>query len=60
VDWVPPRANHIEGLMLVFDGGQSLPGETSTIRLPAEEPRSWTGATSDRPASVYRLCWPGV
>lgn len=41
VDWVPPREGRTEGLMLLFDGGTLTPAQTSTIRLPADELRSW-------------------
>ena len=41
VDWVPPRAERTEGLMMVFDGGILTPEQTAQIRLPAEELRSW-------------------
>ena len=41
VDWVPPRPDRTEGLMLVFDGGLLTPEQTARIRLPAEELRSW-------------------
>ncbi|MFI6077336.1 NUDIX domain-containing protein [Actinoplanes sp. NPDC051343] len=41
VDWVPPRPDRSEGLMMVFDGGILTPAETERIRLPADELRSW-------------------
>ncbi|MEV4708697.1 NUDIX hydrolase [Actinoplanes sp. NPDC049316] len=41
VDWVPAQHGRTEGLMLLFDGGHLTPEQTSTIRLPGEELRSW-------------------
>ncbi len=48
IDWVPPRADRTEGLMLVFDGGVLTPELTAVIRLPPEELRSWAWSTSDQ------------
>jgi ADP-ribose pyrophosphatase YjhB (NUDIX family) len=44
-DWVPPRPDRTEGLMLVFDGGVLTPEQTAQIRLPAEELRAWAWCT---------------
>jgi ADP-ribose pyrophosphatase YjhB (NUDIX family) len=44
-DWVPPRPDRTEGLMLVFDGGILAPEQTAQIRLPAEELRDWAWCT---------------
>lgn len=44
-DWVPPRQDRTEGLMLVFDGGVLTPEHTAQIRLPAEELHSWAWCT---------------
>ena len=52
-DWVPPRPNRAEGLMLVFDGGILTPWDTRQIRLPAGELRSW--AWSTEPEAAERL-----
>jgi 8-oxo-dGTP pyrophosphatase MutT (NUDIX family) len=41
VDWVPPRPNRTEGLMMLFDGGMLTLEQTMRIRLPGEELRSW-------------------
>jgi ADP-ribose pyrophosphatase YjhB (NUDIX family) len=41
VDWVPPRQDRTEGLMMLFNGGVLTPEQTTQIRLPAEELRSW-------------------
>lgn len=41
VDWVPPRPDRTEGLMIVFDGGVLTPGELAGIQVPAEELRGW-------------------
>jgi 8-oxo-dGTP diphosphatase len=44
-DWVPPRPERTEGLMLVFDAGV-LPDESAgQIQLPADELRSWAWCT---------------
>ena len=40
-DWVPPRSDRTEGLMLVFDGGVLTEEQAAQIRLPAEELRGW-------------------
>lgn len=45
LDWVPPRPHRTEGLMMVFDGGILTPEQTTQIRLPAEELRSWAWCT---------------
>jgi len=45
VDWVPPRPDRTEGLMLVFDGGVLTPSYTEQIRLPADELRGWAWCT---------------
>jgi ADP-ribose pyrophosphatase YjhB (NUDIX family) len=48
VDWVPPRPDRSEGLMMVFDGGVLTPAETERIRLPADELRSWAWCTEQQ------------
>jgi 8-oxo-dGTP pyrophosphatase MutT (NUDIX family) len=53
VDWVPPRESRTEGLMLLFDGGMLTPAGTRTIRLPADELRSW--AWCDQQQAEERL-----
>jgi 8-oxo-dGTP diphosphatase len=45
VDWVPPRPDRTEGLMLVFDGGVLTASRAEQIRLPADELRSWAWCT---------------
>ena len=45
VDWVPPRPDRTEGLMMVFDGGVLTPEQTMGIQLPVEELRSWAWCT---------------
>nr|BFE76201.1 hypothetical protein GCM10020092_095020 [Actinoplanes digitatis] len=52
-DWVPPRPDRTEGLMLVFDGGILTPEQAARIRLPADELRSW--AWCDEPEAGERL-----
>ena len=44
-DWVPPRPERTEGLMLVFDGGVLALERTAQIQLPADELRSWAWCT---------------
>jgi 8-oxo-dGTP diphosphatase len=44
-DWVPPRPERTEGLMLVFDGGVLPPALAAQIQLPADELRSWAWCT---------------
>lgn len=44
-DWMPPRPERTEGLMMVFDGGVLMPEQVAQIRLPAEELRSWAWCT---------------
>lgn len=45
IDWVPPRPDRTEGLMMVFDGGVLTPEQAARIHLPAEELRSWAWCT---------------
>lgn len=45
IDWVPPRPDRTEGLMLVFDGGRLSPEQVTAIHLPPDELRSWAWAT---------------
>lgn len=44
-DWVPPRSERTEGLMMVFDGGVLTSEQTAQIHLPADELRSWAWCT---------------
>jgi 8-oxo-dGTP diphosphatase len=37
VDWVPPRPDRSEGLIMVFDGGMLEPDEIGRIRLQLQE-----------------------
>jgi 8-oxo-dGTP pyrophosphatase MutT (NUDIX family) len=48
VDWVPPRPDRTEGLMMVFDGGVLTPLQIEQIRLPADELRSWAWCTEQQ------------
>jgi 8-oxo-dGTP diphosphatase len=52
-DWVPPRSDRTEGLMLVFDGGVLTEEQEAQIRLPAEELRGWAWCTE--PEASERL-----
>jgi 8-oxo-dGTP pyrophosphatase MutT (NUDIX family) len=45
VDWVPPRPDRTEGLMMVFDGGVLTRSQAEQIRLPADELRGWAWCT---------------
>jgi 8-oxo-dGTP diphosphatase len=49
-DWVPPRPERTEGLMLVFDGGVVTAQQTAQIQLPGEELRSWSWSTEQEAA----------
>jgi 8-oxo-dGTP diphosphatase len=48
VDWVPPRPDRTEGLMMVFDGGVLTPPQIEQIRLPVDELRSWAWCTEQQ------------
>jgi 8-oxo-dGTP pyrophosphatase MutT (NUDIX family) len=45
VDWVPPRADRTEGLIVVYDGGMVEAGLAARIRLTGSELRSWAWST---------------
>ncbi|GGJ75840.1 hypothetical protein GCM10010123_02210 [Pilimelia anulata] len=53
VDWVPPRDGRTEGMMFLFDGGQLTPEQENSIRLAADELRSW--AWCDQGEATQRL-----
>lgn len=53
VDWVPPRTDRTDGIMLVYDGGVLDPTKAVEIHLPADELRSW--AWSTLPEAQQRL-----
>ncbi|GIE85228.1 NUDIX domain-containing protein [Actinoplanes regularis] len=44
-DWVPPMGDFTESLMMIYDAGVPTPEQTSRIRLPATELRSWAWCT---------------
>jgi 8-oxo-dGTP diphosphatase len=48
IDWVPPRSERTEGLMLVYDGGILTPTDIKAIRLPADELASYALVSPDR------------
>ncbi len=52
-DWIPPRGDHSEGVMLLFDGGVLTARAAAAIELQAEELRSW--AWSDDAEIAQRL-----
>jgi 8-oxo-dGTP pyrophosphatase MutT (NUDIX family) len=45
VDWVPPRADRTEGLIVVFDGGIVEEDLAARIRLNGSELRGWAWNT---------------
>ena len=45
VDWVPPIDGRSEGVVYVFDGGRLSPQTAASIRLAADELRSWEWCT---------------
>ena len=49
-DWVPPRPERTEGLMMVYDGGILAPEQAEQIQLPADELRSWAWCTEQEAA----------
>jgi 8-oxo-dGTP diphosphatase len=50
IDWVPPRPDRTEGLMMVFDGGTLTAEQTGQIRLQTDELRSWAWCTEKEAA----------
>jgi 8-oxo-dGTP diphosphatase len=51
VDWVPPRPDRTEGVVLVFDGGVLSADEVAGVRLPPDELRSWAWCTGEEAAA---------
>jgi 8-oxo-dGTP diphosphatase len=49
-DWVPPRDDRTEGLMLIFDGGTLPASVAAGIRVPADELRGWAWCTPEEAA----------
>lgn len=47
VDWTPPRQDHTEGVVLVFDGGPLTADERAVIRIPPEELLGWAWCTAE-------------
>lgn len=45
VDWVPPRPERTEGLIVVFDGGTLADADSTGIQVPADELRGWAWST---------------
>jgi 8-oxo-dGTP pyrophosphatase MutT (NUDIX family) len=52
VDWVPPRPDRTEGLVLVFDGGRLSAGEITGLAVPADELRGWSWCTGQEAAGL--------
>jgi 8-oxo-dGTP diphosphatase len=48
IDWIPPRPERTEGLMLVYDGGVLTPADIKAIRLPADELASYAFVEPER------------
>lgn len=55
VDWIPPVDGRTEGLIFVYDGGRLTPEQAGSIRLAADELRSWQWCT---PAEVRERMRP--
>jgi 8-oxo-dGTP diphosphatase len=51
-DWVPPRERRTECVVWLFDGGPLGAAEVATIRLPAEELRSFRFAAEQEAAEL--------
>lgn len=49
-DWVPPRPDRTEGLMLIFDGGTLTAEQAARIRVPPDELRGWAWCTEEQAA----------
>jgi 8-oxo-dGTP diphosphatase len=52
VDWVPPRPDRTEGVILVFDGGQLTEADTAAVTIPPGELRSWSWCNADEAAGL--------
>ena len=52
VDWVPPRPDRTEGLVLVFDGGRLSVGEIARLAVPPDELRGWAWCTGEEAAGL--------
>jgi 8-oxo-dGTP diphosphatase len=50
IDWVPPRPDRTEGLMVVFDGGLLPTPEAAAISVPSDELRGFAFCTGDEVA----------
>lgn len=49
-DWIAPRPDRTEGLMMVYDGGVLTAEQTAGIDLPADELASWAWCTEQEAA----------
>jgi 8-oxo-dGTP pyrophosphatase MutT (NUDIX family) len=52
VDWVPPRPDRTEGLVMVFDGGVLSADEVAALRVPPEELRGWAWCTAEEASGL--------
>ncbi len=50
VDWVPPRPDRTEGLMVIFDGGLLSERDAAAVIVPSEELRGFAFCTADEAA----------
>lgn len=50
VDWVPPRPDRTEGVVMVFDGGELSTDDVAAIRVPPDELRGWAWCTGEEAA----------
>src|SRR5262245_24792959 len=50
VDWVPPRPDRTEAVVMVFDGGVLSADEVAGLRVPADELRGWAWCTDEEAA----------
>ena len=51
IDWVAPRPDRTDGLMMVYDGGVLTAEQTARIDLPADELKSWAWCTEQEAAA---------
>jgi 8-oxo-dGTP pyrophosphatase MutT (NUDIX family) len=50
VDWVPPRPDRTEGMILVFDGGELPADDVAGLQVPPAELRGWAWCTGEEAA----------
>jgi 8-oxo-dGTP diphosphatase len=52
VDWVPPRPDRTEGVVMVFDGGDLSADEVAELRVPPDELQGWAWCTAEEAAGL--------